>query len=238
MNCSVVILAVLPVFVVPVAIGITTAIVIFLLGWGLWRAFHEEQNFLLTGFSGAGKTELHIALAAFVKKGRHENHSEEHTLDSFNEVKISAKRFMIFKDGGGSVDHSALRQPTYCKFFREALGAWVDKYVVLFLVDLSTFSDVDHKRHVKSELTFLNRIAKEEFEKANPGDGCRIEAVIVGTHIDKICSPMEKERIVAEFNSSTMQWIDEKYFRPRYLTADLYHNDSAKKFAKELFGVE
>lgn len=226
-------LAVAPLLIVPVVIGVVC--VVCLIGWGLWRAFQKEHHYLLTGFSGSGKTELHIALADLVKSGKHEHHSEESTPNAYEEIKIAAKHFMVFKDGGGSVEHSELRKPTYLKFFKEAQSAWVDRYTVLFLVDLSTFQDANHRRFVKSELIFLNGLVKDFFEDRKPNADKRFKMVVVGTHADVVDDP---GRALNELAGNTGKWIATDYFNVRYLKADLYHCETVKEFAKQLFDAE
>lgn len=205
-------------------------------GRELWRAFHKEHTYLLAGFSGSGKTELHIALADLREKGNHSHHSESATPNSDKEIRIDGKRVMVFRDGGGSVDHSEFRRPTYVKFIDEARSAGADNYSLLFLVDLSTFGNVNQRKHVKSELLYLNGVAEERFPE-KPDTDKRIDMIVIGTHIDLLPESdrdQAKEKLVAD----TLKWIDPGYFAPRCLTADLYHDETAKEFAKELFGVE
>lgn len=197
----------------------------------IWR--RRSCRYLLTGFSGAGKTELRFALKDDAKRMKHDTHSEEATTDSNVEEKIG-RIFLIGRktiiDGGGSLNHSKLRKPYICKFLKKACSSWSGQHEVLHLVNLEKLSDVNKRRHAKSEINFLNGLVKEVFKGERSPK--RIKMRIIGTHLDCVTD----KRKASEDLTSVVNWIDDDCFDViNCIPADLRHDESV---VKKIFSVK
>lgn len=208
--------------------------VLFLLGWGLYWAFWRKHDYLLTGFSSAGKTTLLEALYDLWKYGKRHcvnvKTLPQPTVKS-NSVKFRSRTFLrcTLHDDAGNIE--AGRNESYEAFIKSALSA-PKKYSIIYVVDLTSINNVETKRHIKSELDQLADIAVRKKGEMKIMD--KIEMVVVGSHYD-LLDGTQKYEIQKQFRSMFTEYLNVDCFSPRYILADLISNEGSKRFANELF---
>ncbi len=232
--------------------------VILLLGWGLYWAFWKNHDYLLTGFSAAGKTTLVDALYDLWKYGKRRPTKQlllpMPTLKAYS-VKFRSRTFFrcTLHDDSGNLE--AGRNTSYEVFVEKALIN-TKKYSIIYVVDLTAIDKTEAKRHIKSELSQLEDIVTKKKKEMNNSDKTnknnemnnsdktnknnemnnsdKIEMIIVGSHYD-LLDGTQKYEIPKQFRGMFTEYLNSDCFSPRYILADLISNEGSKRFANELF---
>ncbi len=219
----------LPILVIGGGIG-----VIFLLGFGLYWAFWKKHDYLLTGFSAAGKTTLVDALYDLWKDGKRRSAKRlllsTPTLKA-NSVKLRSRTFFrcTLHDDSGNLE--AGRSASYDFFVEKALIN-TKKYSIIYVVDLTSIDKTEAKRHIKSELSQLEDVITKKKKEMSNSD--KIEMIIVGSHYD-LLDGTQKYEISKQFRGMFTEYLNSDCFSPRYILADLISDEGSKRFANELF---
>lgn len=203
---------------------------------------HEPQRplkpaCLLAGYSGAGKSEFLCSLKDFVyNNGQRKTHSRGMTISNEQPTIVVSGVQITCIDGPGNLVGG--QTDRYMKFLDRAFNAGEPrKFVVVFVVDLSTLDNVDMRRHIKSDLGLLKGYALAACDDPNILKDRRIKFLCVGSHADKL----EKSQI-GRLQDDFVGWfngiVDSALFEPEYAVADLYNDcGAAEKFCKYMESV-
>ena len=208
---------------------------IFLLGCGLYLAFWRKHDYLLTGFSAAGKTTLVDALYDLWKHGKRRTTKQllpsTPTLKAYS-VKLRSRTFFhcTLHDDSGNLE--SRRNDAY-EFFIENALMDTKKYSIIYVVDLTSINKAEIKRHIKSELCQLEDVVIKKKNGMNKNID-KIEMIIVGSHYD-LLDGKQKYEISKQFRGLFAEYLSSDCFSPKYILADLISDEGCKRFANELF---
>lgn len=186
---------------------------------------------LLAGWKGAGKTEFICSLKDYYNNsGQRKSHAVGDTISS-GKVVISGMNIECY-DGPGNF--SGGQNERYRYFLEDAFKYQeMREYVVVFIVDLTTLSDIETKRRVKSDMELLNQNAKDIIANNQSYNGKKIQMLVVGSHLDKMEGEFDYQQNFAGWMNGL---IAQDVFVPAYVMADLYSDCSAAKEFVEKYG--
>jgi len=188
---------------------------------------------LLAGYHEAGKSEFVCGLSDYLQFRERRTHAIPGTIkpkpECFRDVENDWSVECV--DGPGNIDGG--QQDRYTDFLQDAnrfCGLRPD--VVVFVVDLTTITDVSKKRMIKSEMEILNSCAA-----ACRGADCsrKIHMAVVGSHMDGV--DQGELDLQQDFYGWMNAIISSDYFDPWYICGDLYSDCSvANQFCDHLRG--